>query len=144
MSRLKQNESITHIMTRELQTITTQTPLSTVGRIFAESQFHHLPVVREDKLIGIVSFVDLMRVNFQDSFGVNAQQAVYEVLDRTLSVDSIMTTDPVTIRDHQSIKDAAVSLASGEFHALPVVSADNTLVGLVTSADLIHYLIELY
>ncbi|MCA8990081.1 MAG: CBS domain-containing protein [Planctomycetaceae bacterium] len=143
MSRLKR-ESVTHIMTKSLQTITIRTPLSEVGRIFTESSFHHLPVVSGDKLVGIISFVDLMRVSFADSFGVTAQQAVYEVLDRTLSVESVMTKDPVTIDSSQTIQDAAEKLADGAFHALPVVGNDNELLGMVTSADLIRYLIAQY
>lgn len=143
MSRLKR-ESVTHIMTKELQTINTKTPLSEVGKIFSESNFHHLPVVSGQKLVGIVSFVDLMRVNFADSFGVSENQAVYEVLDRTLNVESIMTKDPVTIQSSQTIKAAAEKLASGSFHALPVVEDDFQLIGMVTSADLITHLLDQY
>lgn len=143
MSRLKR-ESVTHIMTKELQTINVTTPLSAVGKIFAESRFHHLPVVSGEDLIGIVSFVDLMRVNFADSFGVSQNQAVYEVLDRTLDVESIMTKDPVTISSSQTIKDAAEKLSSGSFHALPVVEGEAKLIGMVTSADLISYLLDQY
>lgn len=144
MSRLKQNESVTHIMSKELQTVNLRTPLSTVGKIFAESGFHHLPVVSGDKLVGIISFVDLMRVNFADSFGVTAQQNVYEILDRTLSVEELMTTNPVTAQSNSTIKDAAKILARNEFHALPIVGDDDQLLGLVTSADLLNYLIEQY
>lgn len=143
MSRLKR-ESVTHIMTKELQTIDTTTPLSAVGKIFSESGFHHLPVVSGEKLIGIVSFVDLMRVNFADSFGVTENQAVYEVLDRTLNVEAIMTKEPVTIQSSQTIKEAAGKLAAGSFHALPVVEDGARLVGMVTSADFIAYLLEQY
>lgn len=144
MSKLKQNESVAHIMTKDLQTVNVQTPLSTVGKIFAESRFHHLPVVRGEKLIGIITFVDLMRVNFEDSFGVEAKQSVYEVLDRTLNVEAVMTWDPVTLRSNETIKQAAKLLASRDFNALPVVGEDMELLGLVTSADLIDFLIAQY
>ncbi len=143
MSRLKR-ESVTHIMTKELQTINVQTPLSAVGKIFSESSFHHLPVVSGEELIGILSFVDLMRVSFADSFGVTEKQSVYEVLDRTLGVESVMTKDPVTITSSETIKDAAEKLAAGRFHALPVVNDARDLLGMVTSADLIKYLLAQY
>lgn len=143
MSRLKR-ESITHIMSQGLQTINVTTRLSEVGKIFSESKFHHLPVVSGDKLVGIVSFTDLMRVSFADSFGVIKQQAVYEVLDQTLDVESVMTKEPVVISSKQTIKDAAKLLVEGTFHSLPVVDDENKLLGLVTSADLINYLIKQY
>jgi len=144
MSRLRKNESVTKIMTKELQTINATTSLSDVGRIFTESNFHHLPVVSGSRLIGILSFVDLMRVNFADSFGVTENQAVYEVLDRTLNVEAIMTKEPTTLNSSQHIKDAAEVLSKGEFHALPIVDDAGDLLGMVTSADLLKYLVEQY
>lgn len=144
MSRLRKNESVTRIMTKELQTINTQTSLSEVGKIFSESKFHHLPVVSGSRLIGIVSFVDLMRVSFASSFGVTEKQPVYDILDRTLSVEALMTKEPTTLNSTQNIKDAAEVLANGEFHALPIVDDEGDLLGMVTSADLLKYLLEQY
>lgn len=142
MSRLRKNEPITRIMTEDLQTIKIYSRLSDVGRLFEESKFHHLPVVSGRRLIGMVSFADLMRVSFADSFGIVRKQALYEVLDRTLSVAAIMTKDPTTLNANQSVKDAAEILATSEFHALPIVDDTGNLLGMVTSADLIRYLVE--
>ena len=143
MSRLKRNELITKIMTRDLQTITIKTPLSEVGKIFAESKFHHLPVFDGAKLIGLLSYTDLMRVSFADSFGVVANQNVYEVLDNTTSVDRVMTRDPKVINSHQSVREAAEILSQEAYHALPVVD-DGELAGIVTSVDLLTYLLDQY
>lgn len=144
MTRLKQNVPVTEIMTKDVASITTQTPLSQVGKMFSESNFHHLPVLSGRELTGIISFVDLMRVSFEDSFGVTEKQAVYDVLDHTLDVATVMTKDPVTVHEKHSIKEAAQKLSEGGFHALPVVNDDHELMGIVTSADLIKYLLELY
>ena len=145
MSRLKRNESIRHIMKTELQTITVVTSLAKVGKIFSESNFHHLPVVSGSRFMGILSFVDLMKVSFTDGFGVNKDQPVYEVFDRTLSVEDIMTKeqDAVTLSSNQTIREAAEVLAQGDFHSLPIVD-EGELIGLVTSADLIHFLLNQY
>ncbi len=144
MSRIKQNESVKHIMTEEVRFITPSTPLSEVGKIFSRHQFHHLPVVNGKELAGMLSFMDLMRVSFEDSFGVSEKQAVYEVLDHTLNVEAVMTKNPVTILLNHSIKEAAEILSSHSFHSLPVVDDNHELQGIVTSADLIKYLLALY
>lgn len=144
MTRLKQNESIKHIMTTEVMTITLDTPLSKVGKIFSESPFHHLPVIAGKELVGIISLMDLMRVSFEDSFGVTEKQAVYDVLDHTLNVEAVMSKNPVTIQSDRSIKEAAQTLADSPFHALPVVNDQHELEGIVTSADVINYLLSLY
>lgn len=143
MSRLKKNDSITHIMTRDLQTISLNTSLSEVGKIFGECKIHHLPVVDGSTLRGMLSYTDLMRVSFADSFGVNAKQNVYDVLDRTTSVEQVMTPDPKTISSHSSVREAAEILASSDFHSLPVVD-EGEVVGIVTSGDLLKYLLEQY
>lgn len=144
MSHLKQNEPVTHIMTASPKTIHLRTPLSEVGAIFSEGQFHHLPVVNGKELIGIVSYFDLIRVSFEGSFGVTDKKAVYSALDHLLDVEAIMTKDPICIQDKDTIREAARKLATGTIHSLPVVNRDHELVGIVTSKDIIDYLLSLY
>ena len=61
-----------------------------------------------------------------------------------LDIAAIMTKDPLCIQEKGTIRDAAEKLSTGKFHALPVVNDDHELVGIVTSKDLIDYLIKLY
>jgi CBS domain-containing protein len=49
----------------------------------------------------------------------------------------------VSISPETTIKEAAQILASKEFHALPVCEGD-LLVGIITTTDLIKYLIDQY
>ena len=55
-----------------------------------------------------------------------------------------VTKEPTTVNSNQNVKDAAEILADGNFHALPVVDDEGNLVGMVTSADLIKYLLDQY
>lgn len=144
MIHAKHREVVAHIMTANPKTIHLKTPISEVGKIFSEGKFHHLPVVDGKELIGIVSYFDLIRVSFEGSFGVTDTQAVYSVLDHMLDIEAIMTKDPLCIQEKGTIRDAAEKLSTGKFHALPVVNDDHELVGIVTSKDLIDYLIKLY
>jgi CBS domain-containing protein len=131
-------------MTANPKTIHLKTPISEVGKIFSEGKFHHLPVLDGKELVGIVSYFDLIRVSFEQSFGVTDKKAVYAVLDHTLDIASIMTKDPLCIQAKSTIREAAEKLATGKFHSLPVVNEDHELIGIVTSKDLIDYLIKLY
>ncbi|MBA3815539.1 MAG: CBS domain-containing protein [Parachlamydiaceae bacterium] len=144
MPHLKHHETVTHIMTPNPKTIHLKTSLSEIGKLFSEGKFHHLPVVDGKELIGIVSYFDLIRVSFEQSFGVNDKQAVYAVLDNTLNVSSIMTPDPLCIQEDDTIRNAADKLTTGSFHSLPVINKDHELVGIITSKDLINYLVKLY
>ncbi|MBA3238532.1 MAG: CBS domain-containing protein [Parachlamydiaceae bacterium] len=140
----KHHELVTQIMTKNPTTIHLKTPISEVGKIFGEGKFHHLPVVNGKELIGMVSYFDLIRVSFEQSFGVIDERAVYSVLDHTLDIDSIMTKDPECIQDTGTIYEAAKKLATGSFHSLPVVNSNHEIKGIVTSKDLIDYLVKMY
>lgn len=143
MSKLKQNESIEKVMTEKLVTITRQTKISEVGALFAEGGFHHLPVVSGNRLEGIVSYVDYMRICFGDAFNQDDRE-VAAMLDHSKSVSDIMTEEVRTIRKIDSVKDATKVLAESHFHSLPVVGENQELVGLVTSSDLLEYFYESY
>jgi CBS domain-containing protein len=70
-----------------------------------------------------------------------------EVVDVTVynmfTVEQVMAKRLVTITPDVTIKEAAEILASKEFHALPVVEGD-LLVGILTTTDVLKYLINQY
>lgn len=139
----KHSERVAHIMTKDPVSIHLKTSISEVAEIFNEGKFHHLPVLDGKELIGMISYLDLMRVSFERSFGVTDTRAVYEVLDSTLDIESIMTKDPLCIQSTSPILEAAEKLATGSLHSLPVVNDEHELVGIITSKDLIEYLASL-
>ncbi|WP_396170531.1 CBS domain-containing protein, partial [Flavobacterium sp.] len=59
------------------------------------------------------------------------------------SVEQVMTKNLTTIFPETTIKEAAEILSKNEFHALPVIE-NGSLVGIVTTTDLIKYLIDQY
>ncbi len=65
------------------------------------------------------------------------------MLDHTYKLADVMKKDPTTISVSGTVRDAAQILANADFHSLPVVDG-RKLVGLVTSTDLIRYLVEQY
>ncbi|QEG20562.1 CBS domain-containing protein [Mariniblastus fucicola] len=138
---MKKNESISGIMSTELTTVHDGQPVSQLRQIFEEKPIHHVPVVSGEKLIGIVTSNDFMRVSFGE-FGNQDGKGLDSILDHTYKMHDIMNQNPVTIPQTATIRDAARLLGSHSFHALPVVDGEK-LVGLVTSTDLINFLAEL-
>ena len=53
-----------------------------------------------------------------------------------------MRTDLVTVSDRATVAEAAQRLSAGGFHSLPIVDQHEHLRGLVTSTDLIEFLLE--
>lgn len=54
-----------------------------------------------------------------------------------MNLDTIMTTDPVTISPFSNLADARRLMQEHRFHHLPVVDDDGQLVGLITLTDLL-------
>ena len=57
------------------------------------------------------------------------------------TIEQVMVKNVVSVSSNTSIKEVAEIFATKEFHALPVVD-DDVLVGIVTTTDLIKYLLK--
>lgn len=102
-------------------------------KLFEASAIHHLPVVDNGRLVGMVSSADLLKLYVLDEDAALATLA---------TVSQIMELDPVVLTTTATLRDAAEKLMNGGFHALPVVDADRSLVGIVTSVDLVDALLR--
>lgn len=129
-------------MSTELFTVHHGDPISKARKLIHEHGVHHLPVVSGREIVGIISLSDILRVSFGDAFGADVR-AVDATLDHTMSIEQIMKKAPLTLKKTATVRDAAEILAMGEFHSVPIVDTDGkTLLGMVTSTDLIRYLLE--
>lgn len=137
---MKRNEKISTIMTTELVTGHIHQPLSEIQLAMAEGSFHHMLIVNGKKLVGLISSTDLLRVSYQ--YGQDPRQTS-AVLDHTVSVEDLMSTDLQTLSHIATIRDAVNIFAEGQIHSLPVVK-DGDLIGLVTTTDVLRYLKEQY
>ena len=99
-----------------------------------------MPVVSGDEVIGIITSTDFMRVSFGE-FGNQDAKGLDAILDHTYKLHDIMVKNPITINKSSTVREAARTLGSGDFHALPVVD-DNKLIGIVTSTDLLNFLAD--
>ncbi len=121
------------IMTTEPETVGPGDLAVAAKTILGSGKLHHLPVVDDGKLVGIVSSSDLLKIYLLDDGHSSLSNA---------TVSRIMTSDPVVLDSRANLRDAATILAEGGFHALPVVGPDRTLIGIVTSSDLIDHLLH--
>ena len=139
---MRKNDPISNIMASEVQSVQDGQPLSDIYKLMCNTGIHHVPVLKGKALVGLVSFTDMMKLDLAIN-GVDAH-TVDVVMDQQFSIEDVMTTELTTLRQDQSVRDAADKLGEGEFHSLPVVDGGNALVGMVTSTDLIRYLSAQY
>ena len=118
-------------MTTDPVTVRPGDPATTVQELLGAGNIHHLPVVEDDKLVGIVSSSDMLRICLREQ----GESSIPDV-----TVRDIMIANPVVLESSASLRDAAKALSNGGYHSLPVVDPDRTLVGIVTSVDLADHL----
>lgn len=139
---MRKNEPINHIMSTDVQAVQQGQKLSEVYHIMSQSGVHHVPILDSQQLVGMVSFTDMMQLNFNlQGFD---QSGFADMIDQQFKTTDIMSQKLTTLKANQSIRDAVDLLADGGFHSLPVTDHDNHLVGMVTSTDLIRYLKDQY
>jgi len=137
---MKRREKVSQIMTTKVQTVNINNSLQEANNLFNKHHIRHIPVVSGEKLIGILSHTDILRISFGSTFG-EEQQGGDEAIFDMLSINQVMKHSPVTVSPEGTLKEAAEILAEKEFHALPVVENEK-LVGIITTTDLIKYFLE--
>jgi len=137
---MKQRVPVSQIMAKALIVITPNKKVSEAYHLFNEYGVRHIPVVEGTKLVGVISKNDVKKVGYvtQDM----SEEAILEIYS-AYEVKDIMANNPITVTEETNIKEAAEILAKQSFHSLPVVNNDE-VVGIVTTTDLIKYLIDQY
>ncbi|MGD8227673.1 MAG: CBS and ACT domain-containing protein [Desulfobacteraceae bacterium] len=98
--------------------------------LMREHSIRHLPVVENQRLIGLVTESDLREVFLAS-------------LVEDLSIEGVMITEPLTVRPDTEIEDAAKLIYYHKIGGLPVVDDYAQVVGILTVADLVEAFIEL-
>ncbi|MFA6013939.1 MAG: CBS domain-containing protein [Gallionellaceae bacterium] len=139
---MKKNDSVTKIMSTNVAVIQEGRPLSEVRKIMCDLDIHHVPIVSGAKLVGLVSFTDMMKINLV----VNGadERSIGAIIDQQFKISDVMSNQLTTIKNTETIRQAAELLIKGHFHSLPVIDSADNIVGIVTSTDLIKYLNEQY
>ncbi|MGP1501324.1 MAG: CBS domain-containing protein [Bergeyella cardium] len=138
---MKQRVPVSQIMTKELVTLNTTQSLYDAERLFKEYNIRHIPVVEGDKILGVLSYSDLLRISFADV--TEGEEDVSSVVYDMYTIPQIMAKAPITVQASTNVKEVAEILATQSFHSIPVLDGEK-LVGIVTTTDLIKYLLEQY
>lgn len=137
---MKKRTPISEIMTSDVITLNPKDNLESAERLFKSKKIRHIPVVNGKEIIGMLSYTDLLRISFADATDDNDYE-VDTIVYNMFSIEQVMAKNLISVPSKTTIKDVAEILAHKEFHALPVVD-NNELVGIVTTTDLINYLID--
>ena len=123
-------------MTREVVTLEPDASAAQALGLCRVNNIRHLPIVERGRLVGLVSDRDLRDVSPPRGTADEENTLGW------VRVRDIMSTELVTIHPLDTIEHAARELYDRKIGCLPVV-ADEELVGIITSSDMMRTLIEL-
>jgi len=99
-------------------------------------RIRHLPVVRDDVLVGLISHRDLLRA--QARFLTHVQSGGTETSFSSVLAKEVMSEDVLSVPPEMPADEAAMILVDRKIGCLPVVSGD-VLVGIITEADFLRW-----
>ena len=139
---MKNRVPVSVIMTKEVIKLNSTDDLTKAEMLFKKNKIRLIPVVSGKHIKGMLSYTDLLRISFVDAVDDEAEDVDTTVYNM-FTIDQVMAKNLITITPETTIRETAEILSKNEFHALPVCDGE-TLVGIVTTTDLLKYLLEQY
>ncbi len=118
--RQREIKVVKSVMTKA-HTISPETTIEEAAKLMIEKGLNHLPVVDNEKLVGIITSWDIAKAVAAGKKG---------------SVEEIMTRRVIVTHPEEPIEVAARKMEQNDISALPVVDSRRRVLGIVTSEDL--------
>ena len=127
--------TVAGIMTTDVVSVEENDVLSNLLESLQVLRFRHLPVTDGNRLIGLLTERDLLRLSTSNLLPHRSQQD--QALFARFRVRDVMIHDVITVAPDATLAAAGKLLLDRRLGCLPVVNAANELVGIVTSSDFV-------
>ena len=127
-------------MSRPVISVSPDDPINEVLAMFRNEHIRRAPVMKDGKLVGIISDRDLLNASPSSVTTLSVWELNY--LISKVKVKDVMTKKVITVNADIPIEEAARIMADKKIGGLPVVSSDK-VVGMITETDLFKTLLEL-
>ena len=131
---------VSTIMVKDLITVRVGDGLDKAEHLLKKNKIRHIPVVEGKKLVGMLSINDILRISFADG-AFREEEDISSSIYEMFTIRNLMRSKLETVRSDNTIKEVAEKFVESEYHSLPVVD-DGILVGILTTTDLIKYLLQ--
>ena len=130
---------VADVMTRNVVTIGMDDSLEEINRIFEKHKFHHVLVMEDKKLMGIISDRDVLKG--VSPFINTLSEDSRDLKTLQTKAHQIMTRKPVVVIENYSIKDTANVFLRKKVSCLPVVSPWGKVIGILSWKDILRSLV---
>ena len=136
--RISGEEKVKDYMTKKVIVATAGERLKDVARTMVRNGFRRLPVVSEERLVGIITSTDFIKLLGSD-WAFNHMQTgnVREITN--VRMEEIMKRDVITAKEGDKLKDIAKIMVTNDIGALPVVDDNLRIKGIITEKDVLSY-----
>jgi CBS domain-containing protein len=128
------------IMTSPAIVIGPGTTVPAAIALMKEHRVRHLPVVENERLVGIISRGDLREASI--TAAINADIYELNFMLNRLTVDRLMTRKVISVTPQALIVRAAELMTEHKIAGLPVVDPNESVIGIVTESDLLRLLVR--
>ena len=128
-------------MSKNVITIDANDSMEDAMKQLKEHGIRMLPVMKKNKLVGIVTDRDLKKASASDATTLEIHELLY--LLTQIKVKDIMTKDPITVPPDYTVEETAQVLLDSKISGAPVVDDNEQVVGTITQTDLFRVLISL-
>ena len=138
LDKIDENETIDDYITRKVIVATPGERLKDVARTMVRNGFRRLPVVSEERLVGIITSTDFIKLLGSDwAFNHIQTGNVREITN--VRMEEIMKKDVITAKEGDKLKDIAEIMVTNDIGALPVVDDNLRVKGIITEKDVLGY-----
>jgi acetoin utilization protein AcuB len=128
-------------MTKDPITITENTSMIKAIHIMSERRFRRLPVVAAGRLVGMVTDRDLKEASPSKATTLDVHELYYLLAE--LQVKEIMSRDPVSVSEDDTVEHAAQIMLEHTISGLPVVDGSGKVVGIITQSDVFRAFMDI-
>ena len=125
-------------MTKDVVTVDEDFSMMDASQLMREKKLGRLPVMRDGRLMGIVSDGDIQAASPSKATTLDVHELYY--LLSKIKVKEVMTKNPITITPTDTVEKAAVIMLEKKISGLPVLDKAGELVGIMTQDDVFRVL----
>jgi len=134
----KLSKPVSEIMSKDVVSCTPDDEVDNVWRLMQNKSLAGLPVVKKDKLIGIISQKDLL----EHGTAFPTFESKKGRFRSSRKISSVMKTPALTVEPSAKVVDAAKMMVEKNVGRIPVADARGRLVGMVDREDIVRLLIK--
>ena len=132
--------NVNEIMTAEVITIGMDDTLGQIQKLFGKHKFHHVLVLEDEELIGIISDRDVFKEISPHLNTLSEDSRARKTL--TKKAHQIMTRIPITVEPDILVEDAASIMLKKNISCLPVVSPSGNIKGILSWKDILNFYLQ--